>query len=384
MAFVFELPEVGEGVVEAEIAQWHVASGDAVQTDQPICDVVTDKATLEITSPRAGTIAALHGEPGDIIKVHTALVTFGEGEGAPAPAKAEAAPAPAPAAPPAPAPAAAPATTAAPVPAASGQTKATPAVRRAAKELGIDINQVSATGPSGRVSHDDLKHHQSAPPVTPLVAPALPQVQPSGTETRIKLVGIRRKIAEAMVYSKRTAPHFTYVEEVDATRLAEMRGRLKEMAATRGVKLTYIPLLMKACSMAMRQFPNVNSVMDEATGELVVKADHHFGISCDTPNGLFVPVIRNVEQKSILHIAAEMNALIEKTRAGQATREELTGGTFTITSVGSIGGVLATPILNHPEVAILGFNAIRDRAVVVDGEIVVRKMVYLSPPSTTA
>jgi len=265
------------------------------------------------------------------------------------------------------------------VPAASGQTKATPSVRRHAKELGIDINQVSATGPSGRVSHDDLKQHRSAPPVAPLVAPALPQVQPSGSETRIKLVGIRRKIAEAMVYSKRTAPHFTYVEEVDATRLAEMRGRLKQMAALRGVKLTYIPLLMKACSMAMREFPNVNSVMDEEKGELVVKADHHFGISCDTPNGLFVPVIRNVEQKSILHIAAEMNALIEKTRAGQATREELTGGTFTITSVGSIGGVLATPILNHPEVAILGFNAIRDRAVVIDGEIVVRKMVYLSP-----
>ena len=382
MAFVFELPEVGEGVVEAEIAQWHVASGDAVQTDQPICDVVTDKATLEITSPRAGTIATLHGEPGDIIKVHTALVTFGEGDAPAAAPKAEenAAPAaPTPAQAPAPASAPAPPVAPAPVPAASGHTKATPAVRRAAKELGIDINQVSATGPSGRVSHDDLKQHRAAPPVVPLVAPALPQVQPSGTETRIKLVGIRRKIAEAMVYSKRTAPHFTYVEEVDATRLAEMRGRLKQMAALRGVKLTYIPLLMKACSMAMREFPNINSVMDEEKGEMVVKADHHFGISCDTPNGLFVPVIRNVEQKSILHIAAEMNALIEKTRAGQATREELTGGTFTITSVGSIGGVLATPILNHPEVAILGFNAIRDRAVVIDGEIVVRKMVYLSP-----
>lgn len=202
---------------------------------------------------------------------------------------------------------------------------------------------------------------------------------PSGAEERIAIRGVRRAIAEAMVRSKRTAPHFTYVEEVDCTRLVEFRGRLKKRAAARGIKLTYIPIFMKACSIAMREFPNVNAVMDEESQELVVKGDHNFGISVDTPNGLYVAVIKNVEQKSILHIAAEMNDLVERTRAGKAQLDELRGGTFTLTSVGSIGGVLATPILNHPEVGILGINAIRDRAVVVDGQVVVRKMTYLSP-----
>jgi len=382
MAFVFELPEVGEGVVEAEVAHWHVSVGDDVQADQPLCDMVTDKATLEITSPRDGRVTQLHGEPGDIIKVHTPLVTFDKSSGKPAAAKkaepAAAPVSPAPSSAPAPPPPAAPiAQAAAPVP--GGVTKATPAVRRHAKELGIDISDVPGTGPGGRVSHEDLKGHTAAQAGQAIAPPALPQVLPSGSEERIKLVGIRRKIAEQMVLSKRTAPHFTYVEEVDLTELVAMRNSMKPHAEQRGVKLTYIPLLMKACSVVFRTFPNLNAIMDEERGELVVKGDHHFGISCDTPNGLFVPVIRNVEQKSILHIAAEMAELVARTRAGQATREELSGSTFTITSVGSIGGVFATPILNHPEVAIMGFNAIRDRAMVIDGEIVVRKMAYLSP-----
>jgi pyruvate dehydrogenase E2 component (dihydrolipoamide acetyltransferase) len=213
----------------------------------------------------------------------------------------------------------------------------------------------------------------------PKVAPALPQVRPSGSEERVKIVGIRRKIAEQMVKSKRTAPHFTYVEEIDCSELVALRNKLKKVAEARGVKLTYIPLIMKACSLAMREFPNVNAVMDEENFELVVKGDHNFGISCDTPNGLFVPIIKNVEQKSILHIAAEMEALVERTRAGKASLDELRGGTFTVTSVGSIGGVLATPILNVPEVAILGVNAIREAAVVRNGQIVIRPMMYLSP-----
>lgn len=229
------------------------------------------------------------------------------------------------------------------------------------------------------MSHEDLKGHTHPTGGLPIAPPALPQVLPTGAEKRIKLVGIRRKIAEQMVLSKRTAPHFTYVEEVDLTELVKMRENMKPRAAAAGVKLTYIPILMKACSVVFRTFPNLNAVMDEEKGEVVVKGDHHFGISCDTPNGLFVPVIRNIEQKSILHIAAEMADLVARTRAGQASREELSGSTFTLTSVGSIGGVFATPILNHPEVAIMGFNAIRDRAMVVNGEIVIRKMAYLSP-----
>ncbi|MFT4624050.1 MAG: pyruvate dehydrogenase E2 component (dihydrolipoamide acetyltransferase) [Myxococcota bacterium] len=389
MAFVFELPEVGEGVVEAEVAQWHVAVGDVVSQDQPLCEITTDKAQLEISSPRAGRVTQLHGEPGDIIKVHTPLVTFDDAAGAAsvsaAPAPAAAAPAPAPAAAAAaPAPAAPSLVAAGPAshPDSRGTTKATPAVRRHARELDLDIHQVPGTGRRGRVTHDDLQGFSASPPASeplPLVAPALPQVRPSGSEERIAIRGVRRAIAEAMVRSKRTAPHFTYVEEVDCTRLVEMRTLLKKRASAMGVKLTYIPIFMKACSIVMRQFPNVNAVMDEERQELVVKGDHNFGISVDTPNGLYVAVIKNVEQKSILHIAAEMNELVERTRAGKARLDELRGGTFTLTSVGSIGGVLATPILNTPEVAILGVNAIRDRAVVVDGEIVVRKMTYLSP-----
>jgi len=389
MAFVFDLPEVGEGVIEAEVVSWNVRVGDRVEVDQPLCEITTDKAQLEISSPKAGTILKLHGEPGDIIKVHTPLVEIDE-SGAPAtngagkmvPAPQAATPAPAPA--PAPAhTAAAPTAAAGPVsnPDTRGATKATPAVRRHAREMDVDIHQVPGTGPRGRITHDDLQAYQT-PPATPLpIAPvALPQVMPSGAEERIKIIGIRRKIAEQMVKSKHTAPHFTYVEEVDCTRLVELRNELKLIAAERGIKLTYIPIIMKACSVVIgREFPNINSNMNTEKFELVVKGDHNFGISCDTPNGLFVPVVKNVEQKSILHIAAEMNDLVARTRAGKAKLDELRGGTFTLTSVGSIGGVFATPILNVPEVAILGVNAIRDKAVVIDGEIVVRKMMYLSP-----
>jgi len=202
---------------------------------------------------------------------------------------------------------------------------------------------------------------------------------PTGHEERIKIIGVRRKIAEQMVRAKHTAPHFTYVEEVDATRLVELREALKPLAKARGVKLTYIPIVMKAASVAMREFPNLNAVMDEERFELVVKGDHNFGVACDTPNGLYVPVVKNVEQKSVLEIAAELQDVTDRCRAGKAKLDELRGGTFTLTSVGNIGGVLATPILNVPEVAILGVNAIRDAAVVRDGQVVVRKMFYLSP-----
>ncbi len=253
-------------------------------------------------------------------------------------------------------------------------------MRRNAREQGIDIHQVAGTGRGGRVTHDDLAAFQApASMPEPKLPPALPQVLPSGEEERIKILGVRRKIAEQMVKSKHTAPHFTYVEEIDCSELVRLRKRMKPLAAEHGIRLTYIPIIMKAVSVVMREFPNVNAVMDEERFELVVKGDHNFGISVDTPNGLYVPVIRNVEQKSILRIAMEMTDLADRTRAGKASLDELRGGTFTFTSVGSIGGVLATPILNVPEVAILGINAIRDRAVVEKGEVVVKPMMYLSP-----
>ncbi|HHO50395.1 MAG TPA: 2-oxo acid dehydrogenase subunit E2 [Deltaproteobacteria bacterium] len=268
-------------------------------------------------------------------------------------------------------------------PASRAATKATPAVRREARELGIDIHAVPGTGRGGRVTRSDLSAYDtnggSAP--LPILPSALPQATgvPGGAEERVKIVGVRRAIAEQMSRSKHTAAHFTYVEEVDCGELVALRTRMKEAAAHRGIKLTYIPILMKIVSLVLRDFPNLNAVMDEERFELVVKGAHHIGISTDTPNGLYVPVIRNVEQKSILQIAAEMTELTTRTRQGQARLEELRGGTFTMTSVGAIGGVLATPILNIPQVAILGINAIRDQAVVRDGEIVARPMMYLSP-----
>jgi pyruvate dehydrogenase E2 component (dihydrolipoamide acetyltransferase) len=386
MSDVFEMPEVGEGVVEVEIASWKVAVGDVVARDQVLCEVTTDKASLEITSPRAGTVAVLHGQPGEILKVHTPLVTFVGGASA-APSVSQTPPA-----------ATAVSPVAAEAPAAvrqDGPARAAPAVRRHAHEVGVDLRAVAGSGRDGRITRADVDAAagQAAPtpsvalvppvsePTTLPIAPvALAQVTPAASDQRIPITGVRRKIAERMVAAKHTAPHFTYVEEIDASALVSLRTRLKPRAERQGVSLTYMPFFAKACSIAFRDFPNVNAVMDEAASELVVRAEHHLGFACDTPTGLMVPVIRNVEQKSILQIAAEMQDVFARTRAGKAKREELSGSTFTVTSVGSIGGVLATPILNVPEVAILGVNAIRQRAVVADdGSIVARPMTYLSP-----
>ena len=380
MAYVFELPEVGEGVIEAEVVSWNVAEGDIVAVDQLLCEITTDKAQLEISSPKAGKILKLHGEPGDIIKVHQPLVEFDLAEGPGASASPPPAGAPSASAPSAPPAASTPPVPSAPPgsPPANGPTKATPAVRREAHERGIDIHAVAGTGRGGRVTRDDLRSFEAPAPTLPAALPQA-QVLPSGSEERIKIIGVRRAIAEQMSRSKHTAAHFTYVEEIDCGELVELRQRMKRAAADRGIKVTYIPIIMKAVSLVMRDFPNLNAVMDEERFELVVKGDHDFGISTDTPNGLYVPVVRNVEQKSILHIAREMGELTERTRQGKAKLDELRGGTFTFTSVGAIGGVLATPILNVPQVAILGINAIRDAAVVRDGEIVVRPMMYLSP-----
>lgn len=395
MAYVFELPEIGEGVVEGEVVSWAVEIGDAIERDQPVCEIMTDKATVEISSPVSGTVTKLCGDPGDIIKVHSPLAEIDQADGGTkAPAKAETPSAPAPAtAATAPAAPAAPAVTAPPVapprrdaatisdPSTRAHTKAPPAVRREAKELSVDIHRVPGSGPGGRVTHSDVQAfaNQGSDVPLPIAPPALPQVLPTGAEETVRIIGLRRKIAQQMVVSKTTAPHFTYVEEIDATRLVDIRNRLKPIAAAQGVKLTYLPFIAKACSIAFREFPNMNAWMNTDKYELTVKGDHNIGIATDTPQGLFVPVVHNVEQKSILRIAAEMADLSARTRVGKASKEELTGSTFTLTSVGNIGGVLATPILNVPEVAILGVNMIRDRAMVVDGEICVRKMFYLSP-----
>jgi pyruvate dehydrogenase E2 component (dihydrolipoamide acetyltransferase) len=249
--------------------------------------------------------------------------------------------------------------------------------------MDVDINVVPATGKGGRVTREDVDSFVSAPAAAPAplpVAPvALPAPAPSAGDERIKIIGLRRKISEKMVESYRRIPHFTYVDEVDATALVALRAQLKGPAEQAGVKLSYLPFIMKALVAAFRKFPTVNAVMDEAANELVVRRDVHIGIATDTDAGLYVPVIKDVARKPILQLAREIAELTDRTRAGKAGVEELTGGTFTITSVGNIGGRFATPIINAPEVAILGVNQIHERPMVVDGQIVARQMMYLSP-----
>ncbi len=402
--FVFQLPEIGEGVVEGEIVQWLVNPGDAVTRDQPLCEIMTDKATIEISSPVGGKVARLHGEPGDIIAVHTPLVDIDDGSagvavgeappdnGAPVPSPKGAAPAPAPApkaAPPAPAPTAAPPApkgpSPAPAPRAAGEkTLASPAVRSYARDHDLDIDSVAGSGKAGRVTRADIDAVAAGglrpePTALPAIeAPAWAGVGTRADET-IKIIGLRRKIAEKMVESYSNKPHFTYVDEVDVTELVATRSALKKLAADRGVKLTYIPFIMKALCQVFREFPAVNSVLDEATMTMTIRGEINLGIATDTPQGLYVPVVKNCEQKSILELAAEVADVTERTRQGKARMEDFQGGTFTITSVGNIGGRFATPIINAPECAILGVNQIHDRPMVVDGQVVPRKMMYLSP-----
>ncbi len=379
--YVFELPEIGEGVVEGEIVQWLANVGEFVDVDQPLCEVMTDKANVEISSPKSGIVKALHGNPGDIVAVHTPLVDIdteaSASDAAPAPKAKAAPPAPKPAAPVAPAPAA-------PVdvaPKTSGKTLATPAVRSYARENGLDINAVVGSGKNGRVSKADIDSHLAGG----IVAPAALEFSPIAAEgypradESVKIIGLRRKIAEKMVESYQKVPHFTYVEELDATRLVGLRGALKGAAKQRGISLSYLPFIMKALVRVFRDFPTVNATMDEDSFTLNVRGEVNIGIATDTPQGLYVPVIKNVESKSLLQLAHEVVEITERTRNGTATLDDFRGGTFTITSVGNIGGRFATPIINHPEVAILGVNQIHDRPMVIDGEIVARKMMYLSP-----
>ena len=398
--FVFHLPEIGEGVVEGEIVQWLVKVGDVVSEDQPVCEIMTDKATVEISTPKGGRVVQLFGKPGDVIKVHSTLANIDTDGSAPrvtqpeipvaAPVKAAAVVVPLAVVPPAP--------VAQPAPVVAevregNKALATPAVRRHARELELDIHAVPGSGKGGRVTHDDLARFTQpaaeAPAVEapaaaaaePVIPVAVPQAapQPTGTETHIPIIGLRRKIAQQMVKAYSTAPHFTYVDEIDMTDLVALRGRLKARAEAKGVKLTYIPFIMKALAAVFREFPNVNANVIEDPFTLVVKGDVNIGVATDSPQGLYVPVIKNVERKSVLQLAAELQDVTSRVREGKVRVDELQGGTFTITSVGNIGGVFATPILNHPEVAILGVNKIVKRPVVRDDQIVIREMLYLSP-----
>ncbi|MAB80983.1 MAG: pyruvate dehydrogenase [Planctomycetes bacterium] len=367
----FKLPDIGEGIAEGEIVQWMVAEGTAVEEHQPVVEVMTDKATVEIPAPAAGVIQKILAQAGDVVPIGTVIFELQAGSGARAAVAATST-----------VPAAAVAV-AAPVPSVvhgSGKVRAVPSARRVARELSIDLTQVSGSGRGGIIRRADVeafhKSGASAQPTAPVSTPAsgipakpsFPSIAlPVGDrETRVPFRGVRRKIAEAMARSKYTATHFTVVEELDVTDLIKIRAQAKEIGAKDGIKVTYMPFIMKAVASGLFRFPELNSQLDEATNEIVTYHYVNLGIAIDTAQGLIVPVVKDVQSKGVLQLASELSEIAERTRSGKIKPEELSGGTFTITNAGNIGGILATPIINFPEVGILGVNRIMKRPGVVE------------------
>jgi pyruvate dehydrogenase E2 component (dihydrolipoamide acetyltransferase) len=450
----FKLPDIGEGVTEGEIVSWLVKVGDAVAENQDMVEVMTDKATVTIGAPKAGTVAELRGKEGDTVPVGQVLIVLDlEGGAVPQeraePRKAPEAPpqkpAPAPAAPPRDAPVsrAAETTPASPEdeedegPAATavGDIKdilpgmgavraqrpainelygdgngsytnetplAAPATRKLARELGIDLRRVRPSGPGGRVTREDLDRYRGgatrldprmpAPPATPTAPSAAepaarpaaaraPEVMPPPAlvaDQRIPIRGLRKRIFENMARSKHTAAHFTYVDECEAGALLRLRDRMRPHAEARGTKLSFLPFIVKAVIAALKRHPTLNANMDDAANELVVRKSYDIGIATATEAGLMVPVVRSAERLTLLELAAEIDRLAESARSGKVKKEDLGGSSFTITSLGKLGGLFATPVVNYPEVAILGVHEIKQRPVVKNDQIVIGEVMLLS------
>jgi pyruvate dehydrogenase E2 component (dihydrolipoamide acetyltransferase) len=364
MEFMLKLPDIGEGVAEGEILKWLVKEGEAVKEDQSLVEVMTDKVNVQIPSPKDGKIARLLVKEGEVVKVgHGILVIEVEEDAQDSPVPAEpssqAAPAPAP--------------QSARPQVALDRVLATPATRKLARELGVDLTTVIGTGPVGRVTDDDVRSGRPSPAVASSAAP-----DPSSGEERIQLRGVRKVIAERMAKSFHTMALVTLVDEVDMTELVLLKEAFKGSAEKKGVKLTFLPFIIKAVIPALREFPYANSTLDERNGEIVLKKRYNLGIAADTPNGLMVPVLKDADLKDIFELSAEIERLASRARTGELGLEEVQGSTFTITNLGSIGGLFATPIVNYPEAAILGTHRISKRPVVRDGKIEVRDMMYLS------
>jgi pyruvate dehydrogenase E2 component (dihydrolipoamide acetyltransferase) len=430
--YEFKLPDIGEGVSEGEIVKWLIAPGEAVTEDQPIVEVMTDKATVIITSPKSGKVLETRGAVGGVVPVHSVLVVFDLGSddgGGPRPppnppdqptAKKESA-----------------ATAVGDIketlpgmnltsPSASGHANghgkvsassyfnekplATPATRALARELGVDLRAVPPTGSNGRVTKEDVRMlgegntteaplalrsppvlapeavaaaprdlAPSSPPSPPTTRQAVRVALPAGAEEeRIPLRGMRKRIFEGMTRSKHTAAHFTFVEECDVGALKALRARLRPAAEKAGVKLTFLPFFVKAVVAALKRHPTLNAAFDEATQEIVVRRYYDIGIASSTEAGLIVPVVRAADRKSILDVARDIQRLGEETKSGKVRAEDLGGSTFTITSLGQQGGLFATPILNFPEVAILGIHQMKQKPVVRDGQIVIGDVMLVS------
>lgn len=371
MAYDVKLPDIGEGVAEGEIVRWLVKVGESVIEDQPLVEVMTDKASVEIPSPRTGSVQAIHFEEGTMVPVGTTIISIAVAGEVPVVASSavEHVPPPALGAPPA---ATSPAT------ATAGRVEAAPAVRALAKELGVALESVRGSGAGGRITADDVKAMVGT--VTPVgSAGAGPsRASTDGPESRIALRGLRRRIAEHMRRSLSTAAQFTFVAECDFTALVEHREGAKAAAQAAGLKLTYLAYLFRALPSVLAQFPLLNSSLDDATHEIVLKGYYHLGLATSTDEGLTVPIVRDADRLGLFAIAREIERLAVAARDHKLKLEELQGGTFTVTSTGTKGGVLATPILHHPQVAILGLHSITKRPAVVQGQIVARDLGNLS------
>jgi 2-oxoisovalerate dehydrogenase E2 component (dihydrolipoyl transacylase) len=409
---VIKMPDLGEGIAEVEVVAWHVQPGDTVKEDQVLADVMTDKATVEIPSPVAGTITSLGGAIGQALAVGAELIRL-EVEGAgnysgdkarQEPVKSAAATAPAeevaepqleavahaeaparPSAPSAPPPPKAPAPQSrsyqngpAPMRAEGEKPLAAPAVRQRAWDLGIELQFVHGSGPAGRITHADLDAHLAGRRGASQGAGSDNRYAKLDGEHSAPVIGLRRKIAEKMQEAKRNIPHFTYVEEIDVTELELLRAQLNARYGAERGKLTFLPLLMRAVVLALRQYPMMNARFDDANNLLTQYDPVHLGIAAQTEAGLMVPVVRHAEARDPWNSAAEVARLAEAARTGKASRDELTGSTITITSLGPLGGIVTTPVINRPEVAIIGTNRIVDRPVIKDGAMVARKMMNLS------
>ena len=405
--YVIKMPDIGEGIAEVELVAWHVQPGDTVTEDQLLADVMTDKATVEIPSPVAGKVLAHGGKIGQVMAVGSELIRLEvEGEGnlkvgaaapAPAPPTPVAAPAPTPAPAPAvvaaPAPAPAPAAKPAPAPAAKAPARgntaprraagekpiASPAVRRRAWELGIELQFVQGSGPAGRISYDDLDAHAAEAGAPAGVVEADSRYAARHEETAVPVIGLRRKIAQKMQQAKRQIPHFTYVEEIDVTELEALRQRLNAQHGKSRAKLTLLPFLVRAIVVGVRDFPQVNARYDDEANVVTRYAAVHLGLATQTDGGLMVPVIRHAETLDPWACAAEISRLAEAARTGKAGRDELSGSTITLTSLGALGGIVSTPVINHPEVGIVGVNRMVERPMFDrDGRVVPRLLMNLS------
>ena len=377
--YVFKMPDLGEGTVSAEVVDWKVKVGDTVKEDQVIAEVMTDKAAVEIPSPVTGRVVSITGQPGDMVAVGSELIAF-DTSGAPpadgAPSAKSAAPAVAATATPgATRPQAAAAAVPAAAPAAASRVMASPATRRKAHVAGVDLATVNGTGPGGRISAQDLEAVISGK--DGVAAKPAVRAPRKGVE-EIKIIGVRRVIAERMSAAKRNIPHFAYVEEVDVTELEALRQYLNSRQPKGAPSLTYLPFLVAALVRVLESFPQCNALHDAERNLILRHSAVHVGIATQTPDGLKVPVVKHAEARSLHDLAAEIRRVSEAARTNKATRDELTGSTITVTSLGRLGGIASTPVINAPEVAIVGVNKAVERAVVVDGAVAIRRIMNLS------